>query len=146
MKNRFRILLIITGFLMAAGIGIFSPDSAFSKTIYANVSNHVAMELAMTLSGKSHLRTVQGIVLSITDDSIFIFDRDTNSKQNYIINNETKLYNHRLYRIAQLPNGREKIIEAKRLPDLLRKGYLVILKILPGSNIVRSIKIVEKPQ
>ena len=49
MKNRFRILLIITGFLMAAGIGIISPDSAFSKTIYANVSNRAAMEPVMVV-------------------------------------------------------------------------------------------------
>ena len=123
MRNRFRILLIMIAVLIAAGIGIISPDSALSKMIHANVSNRTAMELAMVMSSKSHLRIVRGIVLRITDDSIFIFDRDTNSKQNYIINNETK-----------------------KLPNLLRKGYLVILEIIPGSNIVRSIKIVERPQ
>ena len=123
MRNGFRILLIMIAVLIAAGIGIISPDSALSKMIHANVSNRTAMELAMVMSSKSHLRIVRGIVLRITDDSIFIFDRDTNSKQNYIINNETK-----------------------KLPNLLRKGYLVILEIIPGSNIVRSIKIVERPQ
>jgi len=38
MKNKFEILLVIIAVLMAVGIGIIVPDSAFSKTIYANVS------------------------------------------------------------------------------------------------------------
>ena len=124
MRNRFRILAMMVAVLMAAGIGIISPDSALSKMIHADVSNRTTIELAMmVMSSKSHLRIVRGIVLRITDDSIFIFDRDTNSKQNYIMNNKTK-----------------------KLPNLLRKGYFVTLEIIPGSNIVRSIKIVERPQ
>ncbi len=47
MRNRFRILLMIIAILIAAGMGIISPDSAFSKTIYANVSEHTAMEPVM---------------------------------------------------------------------------------------------------
>ncbi len=139
--NRFKIQNLSLWIMLIISFGIFS-NSAFSKMIYANVSNHTAM----VMSSKSHLRRVQGVILSITDDSILIFDRYTNSKQNYIINNETKLYNHRLYRIAQSPNGRKKIIEIRKLSNLLRKGYLVILEIIPGSNIVKSIEIVKRPQ
>ncbi len=49
MRNRFRILLIMIAVLIAAGIGIISPDSAFSKMIYANVSNRTAMEPVMVV-------------------------------------------------------------------------------------------------
>lgn len=47
MRNRFRILLIMIAVFIAAGMGIIFPYSAFSKTIYANVSEYTTVEPVM---------------------------------------------------------------------------------------------------
>ena len=146
MRNGFRILLIMIAVLIAAGIGIISPDSAFSKMIHANVSNHTAMEPVIAVFYEVHSGKVQGTILSISSSSISIFNSATRSDENYILNSKTKLENKNLSEIGLSPAGENRMTEQENLPNLLRKGYMVILDIFPNSNIVKSIKIMERPQ
>ncbi len=143
--NRFKIQNLSLCIMLIIGFGIFS-HSAFSKTIYANTSEYTAMEPAIAVSYAVHSKEVRGIISSISSNGITIFNNATRSDENYILNNKTELEDKNLSRIKLSPAKENSQVEKENLPNLLRKGYLVILEMIPGSNVVRTIKLMEIPQ